>query len=264
MIPLRMRQIVHDLPDAIYAMYVNYANLYSIPRGNSIRIVPCGRDWMVIHNGTKLLSPRGNHLGADLAVFKRRFEAVFPILPTDPVLDVGANIGDTSVPFAMKAQSVIAVEPEPNNARCLRHNLLPSEDSVVVQKAAWDEKEKKRFYIDEHITGHSFFSNAHASFRMKYVEVEADTLDNIVANVNKKVSFLRLDVQGAELNALKGVERLLDVVKKIVVETHIMESGSTAPEVIRFLSDRGFKMAVQDELYRLTGTEFQIVHAWTE
>ncbi|MGQ9460515.1 MAG: FkbM family methyltransferase [Candidatus Bathyarchaeaceae archaeon] len=177
-------------------------------------------------------------------------------------MDVGASIGDTTVPFAMKVGEngcVIAVEPEPTNIAYLKANVFPFKNVHIIKKAAWNCHEKVKLYLHDLPTGHSMFDKFN-----DYIEVEADTLDNMVKGLVRNVDFLKIDVQGVELQALEGAERLLESVKKLVVETHRWANKNTAPEVIEFLKQRKFNIKVITEKYFPDNTLFEVVHAWKD
>ncbi len=76
------------------------------------------------------------------------------------------------------------------------------------------------------------------------VEVEVVTLDDALAEVNRP-ALLKLDLQGGELEALRGAERLLGSVECVFVEcsfVELYEGQALADEVICFLRERGFSL----------------------
>ena len=125
------------------------------------------------------------------------------------------------------------------------------------------KKEKIKFFIDSHVTGHSLLNDyCTTDSRIGSIDVEADTLDNIARHIGKKINFLKIDVQGAELSCLEGAEELLNTTEKIVIETHVLKTGSTAPAVIQFFKDRDFFYKSIRHRYVPDNTYFEIIHAW--
>lgn len=76
------------------------------------------------------------------------------------------------------------------------------------------------------------------------VEVEVVTLDAAVSEPQRP-ALLKLDLQGGELDALRGAERLLQEVDDVFVEcsfVELYEGQPLADRVICHLSDRGFTL----------------------
>jgi FkbM family methyltransferase len=184
-------------------------------------------------------------------MYEKKFERYFQIDRGDTVLDVGACVGDTTVPVAIKTGEdgfVVAVEPEPRNVRYLRVNTAVFNNAKIVEKAAWKSKGTVKFNINKSITGHSVIDHSD-----EYVEVQVGTLDNIVKHCKRKVDFAKVDVQGAELQVFEGDPELLETTKKLVVETHYFGEKGTAKRVNEFLMAKG---------YETRTTPDRVVHAW--
>jgi|GEM_PF-1513987 len=77
-------------------------------------------------------------------------------------------------------------------------------------------------------------------------EIEVDTLENSLKSHGiKKIDFLKVDVQGAENEILKGAGDMLDDVLAIELETHILplyHGESVLWELIDMLAKRGFRV----------------------
>ena len=75
-------------------------------------------------------------------------------------------------------------------------------------------------------------------------QVAATTLDALVEGAALKPPILlKLDIQGAELDALRGAERMLEATELILLEAslfHVFRGGPLLHEVIEHLAGRGF------------------------
>ena len=75
------------------------------------------------------------------------------------------------------------------------------------------------------------------------MRLSTKTLEEVLVNVSQ-VDFLNLDIQGAELQALKGFEKRLNSVKWIYTEVNkkqIYNGCATVNEMDLFLSSFGFR-----------------------
>jgi len=107
------------------------------------------------------------------------------------VVDVGAHRGLCTVSLAKLVGNegrVIAIEPDPDNLRFLRRVTAGLSNVVIVEKALWSSRGTMRLYIHENNDGHSLFKDmVTARDKVKLVEIQVDTLDNILATLNVKI-----------------------------------------------------------------------------
>ena len=130
------------------------------------------------------------------------------VKPGDIVIDCGAHVGVfTAKAFSLGAAKVIAVEPQPRNLECLRRNFpaeLEDGRLVLVPKAVWSSEGTMK------MNSNAF--NPAASSLVKpgdggEIEVPVTTIDLLVADLElSRVDFIKLDIEGAEPEALKGAK----------------------------------------------------------
>jgi rRNA pseudouridine-1189 N-methylase Emg1 (Nep1/Mra1 family) len=80
----------------------------------------------------------------------------------------------------------------------------------------------------------------------KTLQVESDTLDNILAMI--KPSVMKMDIEGAEVMALKGATNTLKRLRKVVVEVH----GDNFDGVKQILETHNFKLQISSPLEQMT------------
>lgn len=135
------------------------------------------------------------------------------------VVDVGAYIGGYTIRACKQADLVIAIEPQEENYRMLKRNVEANckNNVILVRKAIGDRKgliklvTPPNFHAGTHIVFQEEGSNAY--------EVEVDTLDNILSELGiNKVDFLKIDIEGAEVMAFKGMVNTLKRTKYLFIE----------------------------------------------
>ena len=129
--------------------------------------------------------------------------------PESTVVDVGANIGLSTILLARAARRVVAFEPSPANAAYLRRNLLSNgiANVEVVAAAVSDQPGTLRFHQAQFGAGSHVVAAGHVlSDGISAVEVPAVTLD---AALTAPVSFIKIDTEGHEPDVLAGARAVL-------------------------------------------------------
>jgi len=158
---------------------------------------------------------------------------------------VGAHIGAVIIPLMLKArvQRAIAYEPSPRNLRLLRMNLELNglRDHVEVKNIAVGEKASHARFMENKInTGNSRLSARHGD-----VEVEIDTLDATMPSDWETIDLMVMDVEGAEVLAMRGAPHTLEKTRFLYIEfapEQLREQGSTVAEFVE-LTAAYFKSA---------------------
>jgi FkbM family methyltransferase len=162
----------------------------------------------------------------------------------DTFFDVGANIGTVTIPVAMTGAECLAFEPAPANAARLAENaeLNRLGNVTVVEAAMWSESGTVALWVE----------GAEGSGTSRVVEcadgtieVPAATLDRFAGGGAAAPDLLKIDVEGAELEVLRGAEATLAAgrVREVFVETHqlaLAERGASEADVARLLRELGY------------------------
>jgi len=136
--------------------------------------------------------------------------------PSGTLLDLGANIGLTSVWLAKKYPigRVIAVEPDSNNAALARRNLqLNAIQSEVFEAAIGPQEGTARFEF-------SNISNL-GKLSEKGVQVAMITVDTILEkSACPKLGLVKIDIEGGEQQLFDGSLDWLKRTNAIIIEFH--------------------------------------------
>jgi FkbM family methyltransferase len=154
---------------------------------------------------------------------------------TSRVAVVGAHIGAVLIPLVRMAEvrSAMAYEPSPRNFKLLQINLAQSGLSQVVEAkniAVGERSGRARFTENRINTG-----NSRLTARGGNVEVALETLDATIPDDWDSIDLIAMDVEGAEVRAMRGATRTLKKTKCFYVEfapEQLHEQGSTVSEFI--------------------------------
>lgn len=177
----------------------------------------------------------------------------------DTVLEVGANIGYYALLESKLCKKVYAVEPEERNMHNLKRNIKLNnvKNIETFELALGDRKGKAIMNINAKSNWHSFYP-IEGTIGTK--EVEMDTIDNFLKD-KEKPTFVRMDVEGFEVNILKGMKETLKSLNRLFIEvhTHIMTDEETreffdilkinnfVPEIIINTDRPGFSEVIPNE-----------------
>jgi len=171
------------------------------------------------------------------------------------IIDVGAALGVTAQKFskAFPTSDVYAFEPMPSTFQSLDKNVSANKKIIPVNKGLGKEEGEFTIHLSKRITSSSFLemkkniSNEFFSDNIKEVgaeTVKVSTLDKEIP-ADKSISILKMDVQGYELEVLKGGTETLKRTALILVEMQNHDLYSNAPmyyDIDLFLREHGFEL----------------------
>ncbi len=169
--------------------------------------------------------------------------------PGDLFVDVGASVGLYSIIAAEQGAELICLEPLPRAREQLVENLaLNGYDAEVVPKAVADQPGTMNL-------GGVDAQRVHLSSDGDGITVDVDTLDSVIGE--RRVSGLKIDVEGAERRVLLGAHRLLtdQRVDLIQLEWNDMAQvnfGEDREPVAALLEAAGYEITRPDENGDLT------------
>lgn len=154
------------------------------------------------------------------------------------IVDIGANIGYYTLLFGHAvgpSGRVFAVEPEPRNYDLLRANVRESllNNITLLNYAVGSKDAVSKLFVANQSNVHTLVKGQKPE--SKYVKVQEKTLDSIVREVGaSNVDLVRMDVEGYEVEILKGAAETLSRYKPIVImEVHFHLVGND--EISRML-----------------------------
>ncbi len=207
---------------------------------------------LAVRDGVTYRLDLSNVIDHSLYFFRRYFTPLqlFQLLKNDTVtIDIGANIGTVALRAAAISSKgyVYAFEPDTDNYNSLQYNvkLNQFENIIPIKKALGDlAQESKLFKVNRFNTGMNRILPANDSFT-DFETIEVSTLDEEVNRLKiDRIDLIKIDVEGYELNVLKGaravLERFHPLIVVEIIEVNLKNNGQTSAEVIGFLKEFGY------------------------
>lgn len=169
----------------------------------------------------------------------------------DVVVDVGAHVGLLTLSMAHAvgpSGRVYAVEPHPISVDCLRRTTLCSgfDQRVVIAQAALADKDGiARLYLGSNNMLSSLYKEVDGQ---SSIEVKTLCLDTLVPD-GTKVSLIKIDVEGAELDVFAGMSRVIGDSSGLVLivecgPSFIRRGGLTVAEWLERFAAKGYSEVV--------------------
>jgi FkbM family methyltransferase len=161
--------------------------------------------------------------GEECAQIARQYELYRRFVPAGSLaFDIGANVGNRIAALLRCGARVVAVEPQESCVAALKRDY-GSEPSVTIVNAAVGPKEGRMVLhtsedrdtlasVSEHFISRMRSTGRFGAGRKwdKDVEVDVITLDMLIERFGTP-SFIKIDVEGFELEALSGLSRKVAV-----------------------------------------------------
>jgi FkbM family methyltransferase len=187
-----------------------------------------GRDWYDLHC-------------SDPVWTEMRFIRDYLIRPGDVAFDCGAHHGCTTIVLSSwvgNSGQVVAFEPLPRNCKIIQRNIEINglKNVVLEEKAVGTERGRIRV---------SCLSNSSVMLSGKGVEVEATRLDDY-EHLNP--TFLKVDVEGFEVQVLRGAQKILSRRPKLAIEIHtehLPKYQSSVEDLFRLIDAGRYKLWIQ-------------------
>lgn len=166
------------------------------------------------------------------------------------IIDVGANKGQ----WSRMAKTIFTdaefclIEPQIEMFDSLQNFCDEFEDSFFVIAGAGACNETKTFTVWDDLLGSSFLPAADNNLKKnnKQREIKITTIDSIIAEKKLKTpELIKLDIQGFELEALKGAEKTFGVTEVYILEVSFFAFERAMPvfaDVINFMLEKNYEV----------------------
>ena len=191
-------------------------------------------------------------------------------------LDIGANIGNHSVFFASFFHNVDCFEPQPDNYYLLKFNSRKFDNIRTFSFGSSDIDEEKYIYThNEADTGSSTIENTKNFNDMIKVKnkdkikskfkVKLKNLDNFLNNNKlKKISFIKIDVEGNEYKSLVGLKNTIVQDSPIIALEQLedqFDKVTKKTDSIEFLRQNNYNFFYEPIFYKRKRSKNKIINA---
>lgn len=169
------------------------------------------------------------------------------------VIDVGANLGIYTLHALRAGCKVYSYEPTPSTYDLLNQNIkvngfLESNRATTINCAVGDSDKTVTFSICKGISGHNHIASEEDVDNI--IKVPVVSLDN--RHKSEKIDFIKIDIEGAEYEALKGMR---DIIKNnpdimLLIEfapSLIKRAGNEPKDLLKLIYEYGLIIQKIDE-----------------
>lgn len=149
-------------------------------------------------------------------------------------VDIGSNIGYYALlagTLVGPSGKVLAIEPEPNNFKLLKMNVRNNniENVETIQCAIGSKDGVSEFYLTEASNTNSLITPSTDRI-VSSIQVCTRKLDTVIKDYGlPQIDLVRMDIEGGEIIAIKGMRYILKHYKpKVLVELHCDVAGVEA------------------------------------
>lgn len=174
------------------------------------------------------------------------YEEILKLADNETIVDLGAYDGDTIREFTDftkgKYNKIIALEPDAKNYKKLVKNTENMNNVTALNMGAWDKKDTLIFAKK---------AGRNSRLSSKGIPVKVTDIDSLI---DEPVTMIKMDIEGAELKALNGAEK---IIKKYLPKLYVCAYHRNED-----LFALGKKIIEFDESYRLYFRHSRYIPAW--
>ncbi|MFA4852424.1 MAG: FkbM family methyltransferase [Bacteroidales bacterium] len=225
--------IIHSLKYILSKEYRELSRIRQLPRYSSFKTKILGNELMGVDGASFVFTYN--------EIFKKCIYNFRAANNSPLIIDCGANIGLSIIYFKSlyPDSNIIAFEPDQNIFKTLSSNIssFNLKNVTLLNNAVWIEETTLDF-SSEGADGGRISTLAGDKTNNK---INALRLKDLLKN--KKVDFLKIDIEGAETIVLKDCEDVLHNVEHLFVEYHSFENKQqTLHELLAILHNANFRI----------------------
>jgi FkbM family methyltransferase len=200
-------------------------------------------------------------------------------IPRRGIVHVGADVGQEVAQYLQYGfNKIVLIEANPKSYATLEEKFGRDDNVRLFNYAICDRNGAVDFHIHTSRSGSTEPASILPMKRFKEIvktlhttetiRVPAITLDSLIGThriAASEYNFLNIDIQGAELMALRGATNFLSSLDVIISEVNLIEmyeNGALEGEIVTFLAGQGFEK--RHAVYHTLYDESTTFPAWGE
>lgn len=172
--------------------------------------------------------------------------------PINGIIQVGAHYGQEYEYYSKFTKNILMFEPQPNVFLKLKENLKDKKEVILENVGCGSENKSTTMFVEQANNGQSSSILQPALHTLQYpgivftdvIQINIITLNDYFKNNHLIYNFMTIDVQGYELEVLKGASDILESMDYIYCEVNFAEMYKNCPlvdELDLYLSKYKFK-----------------------
>ena len=190
-----------------------------------------------------LINLDGRYENSILRLIELFINSNIPKKNRDIAIDVGANIGNHSIFFSKFFKEVHSFEPSPFTYEILNINskFASVHKNIKTYKLGISDKDGTMpFLINRSNIGGSKIDHKNEETK-DHINVPVKSIDSLDDLKGKNISLIKIDVEGHEINVLRGAKKIIRSSKPVILfEQATSDLSDGASESIDYLSSLGY------------------------
>jgi FkbM family methyltransferase len=198
----------------------------------------------------------GRYENSELELLEHFIKKRMPNSYKETAIDIGANIGNHSIFLSNFFNKVYAFEPNPitydvlsinSKYKSLTKNVFPLNIGLS------NLNTKLPFMINANNIGGSKVKSKNDNIKsFDIIDINVKRADELEILQNENISLIKIDVEGHEINALKGARKIIEINKPVIIfEQEADEIINFSSEVIEYLKTFNYKFYTIHERFYL-------------
>jgi len=211
-----------------------------------------------------VVTPGNDTIGKSLPSFENNIRNWFTNIENKTFLDIGANIGFyTILAKKLGAEKIVGFEPNPDVYKIYEKNVKVNniKDSTFIYNTALGAEEGSIEFLQNNFrTGISRLAhqttdvpdiNEENKGHLSVIEVNIRKLDNIIEEKEfdlQKIGFIKIDVEGFELDVIQGgIKTLNKVSEGTLLLVEIWKHNKNKEKTIKTIKEADFSLEQEHE-----------------